>query len=69
MEKILLIKTCSDCPFFNDAYVPYGQLREHCLKERKNVPWVPGGEKNRGSYPIPSFCKLENAEDFTFRTM
>lgn len=63
MIKILIIETCSGCPFFNDAYVSYGMKREWCKKENQAVPWIPGGTKNRGSYPIPDFCKLPNKED------
>ena len=64
MKKIIVIEDCTECPFFQDAYVPYGRLREHCLKARKDVPWIPGGNKNRGSYPIPNFCPLESVEEF-----
>jgi hypothetical protein len=62
MAKVIVIEECTQCPFFQDAYVPYGMMREHCKKSNKSVPWVPGGTKNRGSYPIPSFCELKDFE-------
>jgi hypothetical protein len=63
MAKILIIETCSDCPFFQDAYVSWGKLREYCTKEGKPVPWKRGGLRNRGCYPIPDFCQLTNKEN------
>ena len=62
MAKVIIIETCSQCPHFQDAYVPYGMKREWCKKENQPVPWIPGGAKNRGSYPIPNFCKLPENE-------
>jgi hypothetical protein len=64
MRKIIVIESCSECPFFQDAYVPYGMKREFCKKENKEVPWIPGGAKNKGSYPIPEFCTLETFKEF-----
>ena len=64
-KKIIEIETCTGCPFFNDAYVSWGMTREWCRKENKGVPWNAGTR----SYPIPDFCTLENAEDYTERTM
>lgn len=62
MAKIIVIEDCTQCPFFQDAYVPYGMMREHCKKQNLPVPWVRGGNKGRGSYPIPEFCGLPNQE-------
>lgn len=64
MAKIIIIEDCTQCPYFQDAYVPWGMMREHCKKSNQPVPWVSGGgRKNRGSYPIPEFCTLPNKED------
>ena len=60
MAKVLIIETCSECPFFQDAYVEWGMTREYCKKEKRNVRWRNDG--GRGSYPIPEFCTLPNKE-------
>ena len=57
MNRVVVIDSCSDCPFFDNEYYTYNA---ECDKLGRGIPV---GEEDWSVYPIPDDCPLPATDE------